>query len=70
VLRITSMTPVELAAAFGTGRAPQVRRSGSNGVPATSGTSSDAPALPILPACYPGPCWRGAAPGRGWRRPR
>jgi hypothetical protein len=65
VLGITSMTPVELAAAFGTGPGPQVRRSVSNGTPATSAPNSDAPALPILPTCYPGPCWRGAAPGRG-----
>lgn len=53
VLGITSLTKLQLWAAFGTTPAPPPPI-----------TSPPRVALPILPACAPGPCWR-AAPNRG-----
>ena len=64
VLGIMSMTPVEVAAAFNTNQPPVSSRNGGSGAHATQ-SGAHTPALPIPPACYPGPCWRGAAPGRG-----
>jgi hypothetical protein len=59
VLGILSLTPVQLWAAFGTSPTPPVPRGGRT--PASTPTASPTLALPILPACGPGPCWRAAA---------
>lgn len=51
VMGIASLTPIQLWAAFGTSPTPPA-------------TTSPEVALPILPACAPGACWR-AATGAG-----
>jgi hypothetical protein len=57
VLGILSLTPAQLQAAFGTG--PTSVPDAGNHTGSTV-TTSPSVALPILPACGPGPCWRGA----------
>jgi hypothetical protein len=65
VLGIASLTPVQVWAAFGTSPTPPVPHRGSANPPARSATKSTSLALPIVPTCGPGPCWRGASsPGR------
>lgn len=60
VLGILSLTPAELRAAYGTSltAGPAAGRGGTQPSPAATSPSV---ALPILPACGPGPCWHGAA---------
>jgi hypothetical protein len=59
VLGILSLTPARAEAALGTSptSAPRAR---SATAPASTATASPSVALPILPMCGPGPCWRGA----------
>jgi hypothetical protein len=65
VVGIASLTPLQVWAAFGTSPTPPVPQRGSANPPAGRATKSKSLALPILPTCGPGPCWRGASsPGR------
>ena len=57
VLGILSLTPAKFQAAFGTGPT-SVPDAGSR--TGSTVTRSPSVALPILPACGRGPCWRGA----------
>jgi hypothetical protein len=59
VLGIASLTHLQVWAAFGTSPTPPVRR-GDAGTSVPTAAKSASPALPILPTCGPGPCWRGA----------
>jgi hypothetical protein len=65
VMGILSLTPAQLRAAFGTGLT-SAHGAVSGSTPAPTATTSRPVALPILPACRPGPCWRAAT---GARRP-
>lgn len=65
VLGILSLTPAQLRAAFGTGLT-SAHGAVSGSTPASTATTSRPAALPIRPACGPGPCWRAAT---GARRP-
>ena len=58
VLGIASLNPLQIWAAFGTNPTPPVEHGGT---PDPGATKSASLALPILPTCGPGPCWRGAA---------
>jgi hypothetical protein len=58
VLGITSLTPLQIWAAFGSNPTPAVEHGGTTDPGAAKSASL---ALPILPACGPGPCWRGTA---------
>jgi hypothetical protein len=58
VLGILSLTPAQLRAAFDT--SPTAAPGAGSGAPASTATTSSSVALPILPACGPGPWWRGA----------
>jgi hypothetical protein len=60
VLGILSLTPVQLWAAFGTSPTPPAPRGGGR-TPAPLAATGPTLAAPILPACGPGFCWRGAA---------
>jgi hypothetical protein len=64
VLGIASLTPVQLWAAFGTSPTPPVPHRGIGSTPAPGMTRSTALAVPILPACGPGRCWRAAGTGQ------
>jgi hypothetical protein len=57
VLGILSLTPAQFQAAFGS--SPTSVLGGGSGRTASTATASPSVALPILPACGPGPCWRG-----------
>jgi len=59
VLGILSLTPAQLRAAFGTSLTSVPSSQSGSASPVTTATSRP-PALPILPACVPGPCWRAA----------
>ena len=59
VLGILSLTPAQFRAAFGASLA-SVPGAGPGTAPASTSTASPSVALPILPACGPGPSWRGA----------
>ena len=59
VLGILSLTPAQFQAAFGTSPT-SVPDTVSGTAHASAATASSSVALPILPACGPGPCWRGA----------
>ena len=63
VLGILSLTPAQFQAAFGTSPT-SVPDAGSGTAPASAATASSSVALPILPACGPRPCWRGATDPR------
>jgi hypothetical protein len=58
VLGILALTPAQLHSAFGTNLTP-LPDAGTTIRGTTTSTSSSV-ALPILPTCGPGPCWRGA----------
>jgi hypothetical protein len=63
VLGILSLTPTKFRAAFGT--SPTSVPGAGSGRSGSTAAASPSVALPILPACGPGPCWRGATgPGR------
>jgi hypothetical protein len=59
VLGILALTPAQLRAAFGTSPT-SIPDAGSGTAPATAAAPLPSVAVPILPACPPGPCWRGA----------
>jgi hypothetical protein len=59
VLGILSMTPAQAQTAFGTSPT-SVPGAESASAHASTATASPSVAVPILPACGPGPCWRGA----------
>ena len=59
VLGIASLTPLQLWAAFGTSPTPPFLHGGGGTTRGARATKSPSRALPILPACGPGPCWRG-----------
>jgi hypothetical protein len=63
VLGILSLTPAQLSAAFGTSPT-SVPGAGIRATHASTATASPPAALPILPACRPGSCWRATSPGR------
>jgi hypothetical protein len=59
VLRILSLTTAQAQATFGT--SPRsAQGAGSGTVRASTATASPSVAAPIMPACGPGSCWRGA----------
>jgi hypothetical protein len=58
VLGILSLTPAQFQAAFAA--SPTSVTGAGSGRPASTAAGSPSVALPILPACGPGPCWRGA----------
>jgi hypothetical protein len=63
VLGILSLTPAQFQAAFGA--SPRSVPGAGSVRSASTAAGSPSIALPILPACGPGPCWRGAtATGR------
>ena len=55
VLGILSLTPAQFQAAFGT--SPKSVPGAVGGAAPSTATGSPPVALPILPACGPGPCW-------------
>ncbi|MGN6167685.1 MAG: nickel-binding protein [Solirubrobacteraceae bacterium] len=63
VLGILSLTPAQLSAAFGTSPT-SVPGAGIGTTRASTATAPPPAALPILPACRPGSCWRATSPGR------
>jgi hypothetical protein len=61
VLGIPALTPDQRRAAFGTNLTPLP--DAGNATHRTTTPTSSVVALPILPTCGPGPCWRGATTG-------
>jgi Nickel responsive protein SCO4226-like len=60
VLGIATLTPLQLWGAFGTRPTPPANQGGTGSTTPSSPTTSPSGALPILPGCSPGPCWRAA----------